>query len=457
MNANASNCTGCKCEGRECIGIECFKKRTESLVSQGKFEDARCVLEEAIAEHNDEALREELRTVYGSIVKMNNKRPDNLNDSGCIPVPIPSSSDRHMFTINEKEREEFEQDVLKRQQLFGQVDENGKNENLENLEKVPSKMAEALTNIFSCLICSELLFQPVTTPCGHTYCRGCLCKAIQFTDTCPMCRTILHTDAVSETSINTTLQDTIQTIFPEECEERRVELREEVMNNAIAMRRLPIFPLDTVCFPEQHFPMHIFEQRYRTMLKRVMKGSRKFGIVKIASSTDKHEKVGDLCKVGCVVEITKSQLLPDGRCLVDTVGKERFEILSYSHLDGYIVGDVKILHDNDVSTEEMGSKELEERARSLMDDLVNSADRLPFIQRVLQAAGQFPPKVPSRSKGPGPLGLWIAGLLVLTDSHRQRYLEMTNSEVRLKEMVIELEKAAASWKNKSTRMECPIQ
>lgn len=60
----------------------------------------------------------------------------------------------------------------------------------------------------------------------------------------------------------------------------------DALDHIRAMRRLPIFPLDIVCFPAQKFPMHIFEHRYRLMLKRVMRGSRKFGIVHTAFASD---------------------------------------------------------------------------------------------------------------------------------------------------------------------------
>ena len=42
-------------------------------------------------------------------------------------------------------------------------------------------------------------------------------------------------------------------------------------------RELPIFPLPLVLFPGVVQPLHIFEPRYRAMLKDCLEGDRRFG------------------------------------------------------------------------------------------------------------------------------------------------------------------------------------
>lgn len=41
-----------------------------------------------------------------------------------------------------------------------------------------------------CILCMKLLFEPVTTPCGHTFCRGCFARSADHSNKCPMCRTV---------------------------------------------------------------------------------------------------------------------------------------------------------------------------------------------------------------------------------------------------------------------------
>ncbi len=36
----------------------------------------------------------------------------------------------------------------------------------------------------------KLLYEPVTTPCGHTFCRACFARSMDHSSRCPMCRTV---------------------------------------------------------------------------------------------------------------------------------------------------------------------------------------------------------------------------------------------------------------------------
>lgn len=42
---------------------------------------------------------------------------------------------------------------------------------------------------FDCNLCYCLLYDPVSIPCGHTFCRKCLAQALNSKPNCPMCRT----------------------------------------------------------------------------------------------------------------------------------------------------------------------------------------------------------------------------------------------------------------------------
>lgn len=47
------------------------------------------------------------------------------------------------------------------------------------------------TGDLDCILCCRLLWKPVTTPCGHTYCWMCLDRCLDYSSACPLCVTSL--------------------------------------------------------------------------------------------------------------------------------------------------------------------------------------------------------------------------------------------------------------------------
>ena len=102
--------------------------------------------------------------------------------------------------------------------------------------------------------------------------------------------------------------------------ERFAERREAAERQKIEQRSLlPLFLLSTAGFPGQVIPMHIFEHRYRLMMRRVLQGSRCFGLVACGPDRKPQDH-------GVVLHITHSELLPDGRSIIITQVTKRFLI-----------------------------------------------------------------------------------------------------------------------------------
>jgi ATP-dependent Lon protease len=77
--------------------------------------------------------------------------------------------------------------------------------------------------------------------------------------------------------------------------------------------RIPVFPLDVVLLPGMLLPLHIFEPRYKTMIKRCLDEQIEFGIILVSEK--------GIAKVGCTTEIAeKLKEYPDGRMDILTVG-----------------------------------------------------------------------------------------------------------------------------------------
>lgn len=105
---------------------------------------------------------------------------------------------------------------------------------------------------------------------------------------------------------------------------------------------IPVFPLNTVVFPGQHLPLHIFEPRYRQLVQDVLGEDREFGIALIAQGRE----VGggaEPVAVGCAVRITEVQELPDGRYNIICEGTRRFRLVEQLGESPYLRAAVEFL------------------------------------------------------------------------------------------------------------------
>ena len=85
------------------------------------------------------------------------------------------------------------------------------------------------------------------------------------------------------------------------------------------VRDFPLFPLGLVALPSELVPLHIFEERYKTMMARVLEEEGEFGIVWVADD--------GLRPVGCACEIAEVlERMPDGRLNLVARGTRPFRI-----------------------------------------------------------------------------------------------------------------------------------
>ena len=93
--------------------------------------------------------------------------------------------------------------------------------------------------------------------------------------------------------------------------------------------QIPVFPLPkVVLLPGEVLPLHIFEPRYRAMVRDALNGHRVIGMVEIRGRQfeDSEPATGAIRTIGCVGFIAEHKELPDGRFLIWLLGLERFTI-----------------------------------------------------------------------------------------------------------------------------------
>ncbi|XP_076467743.1 LON peptidase N-terminal domain and RING finger protein 3-like [Babylonia areolata] len=258
-----------------------------------------------------------------------------------------------------------------------------------------------------CSLCYRLFYQPVTTPCGHSFCRECLDRCLDHQTSCPMCKSSL-TEYLAQrrSTVTESLQTILMTYFPRQYRERQQVHEDEVSELAKmgqdTQHEIPVF-VCTLGFPTVPCPLHVFEPRYRLMIRQCMEsGTRQFGMVTCLS--DNEENFSDY---GCMLEVRDVHFFPDGRSLVDTVGGRRFKVLSRGKRDGYNTARVEFLTDHPISQTQL--PEIQSLQQEVYTATRTWLDGLPPVHRarILRHFGNLPDLDPNPSGSPnGPAWAW---------------------------------------------------
>jgi Lon protease-like protein len=128
------------------------------------------------------------------------------------------------------------------------------------------------------------------------------------------------------------------------------------------VRDFPLFPLGIVALPHEVVPLHIFEERYRTMIGECIERDSEFGIV--WSGDD------GLRPIGCAVEIAEVlERMEDGRLNILTRGTRPFRIVDEQDDLPYPAGTVEFLIDK----EEAADQGTADSAHEAYNELVEQA------------------------------------------------------------------------------------
>lgn len=119
--------------------------------------------------------------------------------------------------------------------------------------------------------------------------------------------------------------------------------------------RLPLFPLSLVLFPGMVLPLHIFEDRYRLLVRDLLdrpEPERVFGVIAIRQGSEVGAGgAAALYDIGCTAALRTWE--PDGGKGFDivTVGQRRFALRELHHDQPYLEGEVELLPDGPVDAQ----------------------------------------------------------------------------------------------------------
>ena len=187
---------------------------------------------------------------------------------------------------------------------------------------------------------------------------------------------------------------------------------------------LPLFPLRTVLFPGALLPLHIFEPRYRLLLRRTVDRDKSFGIVLIRSG----EEVGAAAtthEIGTEARVVAVTALPDGRSYIVTRGERRFALEDVlSDVEPYLVGRVRYLDE----PEGDGAHGRADEAREALNHYMLAVLAVTEDESAERALAED-----LNDASPVELAYKIAGTLAVDQRERQALLELGNASQRLGE------------------------
>jgi ATP-dependent Lon protease len=174
--------------------------------------------------------------------------------------------------------------------------------------------------------------------------------------------------------------------------------------------RIPLFPLNVVLFPGAALPLHIFEPRYRKMVRNCLENRSEFGMLLALPN--------GMAGTGCTAEIVEvAKRYPDGRMDIVTLGRDPFRLIELFDQDPLLEGHIDYLEDQRAP--------LDTRLRRQLMDLYEACHTLVF--------GDYPRDTQNH---PGiELSYLVADKLPMDLLWKQRILELRSEAERQERLV----------------------
>jgi uncharacterized protein len=187
---------------------------------------------------------------------------------------------------------------------------------------------------------------------------------------------------------------------------------------------LPIFPLNTVLFPGVTLPLHIFEERYRSLVSTLLampeEEARVFGIVAIREGYEVGTRgVHSVQRLGCSALLTSVEQYDDGRFDIEAVGQRRMRVDALDTGGDFLVGEVAWL-------DEPAGEDPDQAAAQALRTFQ------AYRERLHELSGREVPPLTDLPDDLTGLSYVLAASCLLTQQDRQALLEAEDTADRLR-------------------------
>ena len=191
----------------------------------------------------------------------------------------------------------------------------------------------------------------------------------------------------------------------------------------IASRKIPLFPLETVLFPDGIIALKIFEARYLDMIKQCLREKTEFGVISIIQDQDdSHDNpTPRFSSIGTLALIEDFDPIQPALYMTKSFGTQRFQLLSSSQeANGLWVGEIILLEKDPL----IPIPKEHQRVANLLDEII-------AVIQSENLLSDAPFKKPYMTEDCGWVSNRLAELLPISLAQKNHLLAQTNPRIRL--------------------------
>ena len=194
-------------------------------------------------------------------------------------------------------------------------------------------------------------------------------------------------------------------------------------NQALSLKRIPLFPLGTILFPDGIIALKIFEARYLDMIKHCLREKTEFGVVSIIKdgATASEDISLSFSKIGTLAQIEDFDPVQPALYMTKSFGTQRFKLISCKQeSNGLWMGDIELLENDPL----IPVPQEHQNIAKLLDDIISVIQSEDLL-------GEAPFKKPFKVDDCGWVSNRLAELLPISLAQKNHLLAQTNPRIRL--------------------------